>query len=44
MFNFERCWVVTITTKKLFGSRHSRMDQVKIVEDSFKKFEVIWCA
>ena len=28
----------------LFGSRYSRMDQVKFVEDSLKKFEVIWSA
>ena len=25
-------------------SRYSKMDQVKFVEDNFKKFELIWSA
>ena len=28
----------------IYGSRYSRMDQVKFMEDNFKKFEVIWSA
>ena len=34
----------TFDEKVIFGSRYSRMDQVKFVEDGLKKFEVIWSA
>ena len=27
---------------QIFGTKYSRMDQVKFVETTFKKFEVIW--
>ena len=31
------------TVLPIYGSRFSRMDQVKLVEDSlYKKFEIIW--
>ena len=26
----------------IFGAKYSKMDQVKVVEDSLKKLEVIW--
>ena len=35
---------VLLMYKRIYGTKYSGMDQVKFVEDRFKKFEGLWSA